>query len=320
MIHEASHVCFQPRNNLWNLAKPLIYFFGTRYRYQVSIPQVSSSSTLKTCAKGNLFPTLATCIKVTTLLYTFSNPGNLHKGYIQKSTWSISSSASPPCPQKGQIASHTRIEKRFSPITHIALGVFKPDNGIDLFFSSDRHNMQRIVPRSKYNHTDQTVPSNDDLPSMLVQRHRLLHAHEQCHVFQTLWIGTVGTTTSHGIVAARTERELDVFGGGAGLQIFENGQTFDKIRMPVEYYNSGQQVVGLSSFVVEHGWENLVFRRKGSGGGQTTQWENGAAEWIPGIHCIQQSSMIYNNCHFSSISGNSTLVLNRWEGMNVPSL
>ena len=88
----------------------------------------------------------------------------------------------------------------------------------------------------------------------------------------------MGTTPSLGIVAARSEREMDVFGGGAGLQIFENGKTFDKIRMPVEYYNSGQQVVGLSSFVVEHGWENLVFRRKGSGGGQTTQWENGAAE------------------------------------------
>jgi len=88
----------------------------------------------------------------------------------------------------------------------------------------------------------------------------------------------VGTIASYGIVAARTERELDVFGGGAGLQIFENGETFDKIRMPVEYNNSGQQVVGLSSFVVEHGWENLVFRRNGSGGGQTTQWENGTAQ------------------------------------------
>ena len=63
---------------------------------------------------------------------------------------------------------------------------FANHNGIDLFSSSDRHNMQRIVPRSKYTHANQTFPSNDDLPSMLVQRHRLLHAHEQCHVFQAL--------------------------------------------------------------------------------------------------------------------------------------
>jgi hypothetical protein len=63
---------------------------------------------------------------------------------------------------------------------------FANHNGIDLFSSSDRHNMQRIVPRSKYTHANQTFPSNDDLPSMLVSGHRLLHAHEQCHVFQAL--------------------------------------------------------------------------------------------------------------------------------------